>query len=284
MFLGRLFALLAALASSGTPLFAQTLRDAGWSPWQASAARSAIGFMLLALWLRRDLLLVRNDMRGTVLFATNVMLGTTSYLFAAMHASAGTAVCVLYLSTAWVTLWQRWRGTPERYDLPATAMVVSGVACVVGFGGVGDTWQGIAAALFSSVSQSVFTVLGSRLSQKVPAPVLAAAAMFGGALAFGWLLSSAPWGAPHAAAAALSMGVVSGMTLFLFAALAFRRIGVETRMWFPFDLVFVWTAQTFWQGHVPAPASVIGVLLIFSAATLLAYGKRQTAAQLRPSS
>jgi drug/metabolite transporter (DMT)-like permease len=274
MFLGRLFALLAALASSGTPVFAQTLRDAGWSPWQVNAARSALGFVLIALWLRSDLWLARKNPVGIAAMMLVYLVGSSSYLYAVMHASMGTAVSVLYLSTGWVTLIQRLRGDPERYDVPASVMLVVGVACVVGFGGPEDTWQGIAAAFVGSGMQCAFTLLGIKLTKTIPATVVAAWGLLGGTVAFGWLMVAAPWSAPGALVAVIGIGTVSGLAYLTLSTLAFSRIGHEARMWFPFDLVFIWIAQILWQGCLPSPASIAGVLLILFAALLLAWGKR----------
>ncbi len=288
MFLGRLFALLAALASSGTPLFAQTLGEAGWTAWQVAGARAAIGFAILALWVRGDLRLAKKHKTGVLITVVNSCVGMSMYPYAAMHASVGSVVCVLYLSLVWVMLYQRLAlRSPERFDLASTGMVIGGVAMVVGPGGLGDTWQGIAAALLCSLTQSVYVIVSAKVTRVVPGRVLSAWALVGGTLVFGWQLLFAPWGAPHAAVSAVGIGAISGAAYLALAMSAFSRIGTETRMWLPFDLVFVWLFQTLVQGKPPTVFSFVGIELIFFAATLLAYGKRQALApvvQSRPSS
>jgi drug/metabolite transporter (DMT)-like permease len=288
MLLGRIFALLAALASSGTPIFSQALRADGWTAWQVSGARAAIGFVLLAAFLRGRLALARNDKVGVAITVVNSCVGMSAYPYAAMHASLGTTVSILYLSIAWTVIYQRFAGVRERFDVLTAAMVIVGVASVVGPGNPGDTWQGMAAALLASFTSSIYVVVSSRVTKVVPPQVLACWGLLGGTVAFGWQLFYAPWSAPGATGAALGIGLVSGVGYMLLAMNAFHRIGVEMRVWSPFDLVFVWAFQTIVLGKVPTPLSALGIVLIFSAATLLAYGKWQAdrsakAAALRPS-
>jgi len=275
MFIGRLIALLAALASSGTPVFAQALHEAGWSAWQVSGARSLIGFLILVLWQRGNMREARKDPWGIAGTIANGTLGTTAYLFAAMHASLGTVVSLLYLNTVWITLWERFHGRRERFDIVATGMVVGGVVLAVGPGGVGDTWLGIGVGLFASVTAAIYNVLSSHVTQKVRPAVLSCYGLIGGAIIFGPLVFSAPWLVPHAAIAAAGIGTFSGALFFVAAATAFQRIGVEARMWLPFDLIFVWLLQALIQQKVPSVASCVGVAMIFSAAMLLAWGKRR---------
>lgn len=282
MLIGRMFALLAAIASSATPVLSQELRDAGWTPWQVSGARATIGFLAIALWLRRDLLLAR-PLAGLVTIVAIVnMIGTTAYPYAAMHASMGTAVSMLYLGPIWVTLYQRWRGTPERFDIPATLLVFTGVVMVAGPGNPEDTWQGLVAGLIASLTQATYVVLSTRITKTVPPAVLAAWGMAGGAVVFGWQLAFAPWSAAGAAHAAVGIGLISGAFYFLCSMFAFARIGVETRMWLPFELIIVWFIQVVVKHTEVAPLSTMGAAFIFSAALLLAYGRRQPAPVLTP--
>ncbi|OGL95541.1 hypothetical protein A2348_04110 [Candidatus Uhrbacteria bacterium RIFOXYB12_FULL_58_10] len=283
MFFGRLFALFAALASSGTPVFARMLYEAGWSPWQVIGARFAIGFFALAIWLRRDLLLVRRDWRGSMVVMASMTVGMAAYVFSVSRCSMGTAVSLVYLAPAWVTTYQRMRGTPERYDILATAMLLLGVACVVGPGGNGDTWPGIAAAALAGLMNAAFTIAGTRATRSVPPPVIACVGMFAGMLTFGWTLADAPW-TLASAPPAVGMGIVSGAGMVALGMLAFKRIGTEARMWFPFDLVVVWIVQTILQRHVPHPVTLVGATLILSAALLLAYGTRKPVASKSRSS
>lgn len=287
MFLGRAFALLAAFASSGTPLFAQMLRDAGWTPWQVSGARSLIGFLLVFAWQRSRLGEARKDPWGIAGTVVNSTVGTTVYLFAAMHASIGTVVSLLYLNAVWVVLWQRMRGRRERYDLVSSAMIVAGVALAVGPGGEGDTPAGIAAALVAGVTGAIYNVLSTRVTRSVGAEVASCYGLVGGALVFGPLVFTAPWDAPAAPLGAIGIGTVSGALFFVSAGYAFQRIGAEARMWFPFELIVAWSVQTLIHRSAPSVVSCAGIALIFSAALLLVWGKRQThvvAAEPRPSS
>lgn len=275
MFLGRIFALLAALASSGTPIFSQALRADGWTAWQVSGARASVGFVILALWLHGRMALAANDKVGIAITVVNSCIGMSAYPYAAMHASLGTTVSILYLSIAWTVAYQRWVGIRERFDVLTAAMIIVGVAAVVGPGNPGDTWQGMAAALLASFTSSIYVVISSRVTKVVPPPVVACWGLLGGTVVFGWQLLYAPWAAPGAAGMALGIGLVSGIGYMLLAMNAFQRIGPEMRVWSPFDLVFVWAFQMLALGKSPTSLSAIGVALIFSAATLLAYGKWQ---------
>jgi drug/metabolite transporter (DMT)-like permease len=266
MTLGRFFAILAALASSQTPVFSRALKAEDWTSWQVIGARALIGAIVLFPFVATRLRASVPHIRLVGVPAAMFVIGGAAYVYATMNTAIGVAVSVLYLSPMWVTLYERFvRGERRDGDIIACVFGTSGVALLtIGVGTDAIELSGVLAALLASATNAIYILAAPGVTQKIHPSVVAFWSLLLAGFIFGVTLPFAPWSV-ECAPNALGIGVVSGALYFVIAYSSMARIGTEFKLWMYGEVLVVWAFGAIAFGDRVTALAVLGSLAIVSA-------------------
>jgi drug/metabolite transporter (DMT)-like permease len=283
---------------------ARALRDAGWTPAAAVAARVLLAAVVLApialVQLRGRWGLLRRTAGVITAYGLVAIAGCQlAYFTAVTYMEVGVALLVEYTAPVAVVgwLWLRHRQRPGRLTVLGALIAIAGLLLVLDLlSGARASLVGILWALAAMVGAASYFVLSARREDGLPGSVLAAGGLLLGGLALvaAGALGIVPFAVSTADVAfvgftagwwptVLTLGVVTAALAYAAGIAATRRLGSRLASFVGLTevlmaLLFAWLLL----GEAPRPIQLVGGALILIGVVVVRLGEPVRAPEPAP--